>query len=106
MRHPIALAALATSTTLLVAALHAARPALFFFAFGAACFAVAGMVRDADCPETLGPLFWLSAGAVHLAAFAAVHEARASDPSLLLLAMLGFAYLFLGTVAWVRARFS
>ncbi len=106
MRHRIALAALATSTTVLVASLREARPALFFFAFGIVCFALAGLVRDAAPAHTWGPLFWMAAGTVQLAAFGAIRQARPADPILSALAVLGSAYLVLGTIAWLRARFS
>jgi hypothetical protein len=106
MRHPIAIAGLATSTTVLVAALRDARPAMFFCAFGVACFALAGLVRDAALALTFGPLFWMTAGAVQLAAFGALREARPADPVVGALAVLGSSYLILGTVAWLRARFS
>jgi hypothetical protein len=106
MRHPIALAALATSTTVLVAALRDVRPAMFFFAFGIACFALAGLVRDAALPHTYGPLFWVTAGAVQLAAFGMIEPSRPTDPVLGLLVVLGTGYLVLGTIAWLRARFS
>lgn len=106
MRHPIAIAALATSTTVLVAALRDARPAMFFFAFGITCFALAGIVRDAEIPDTFGPLFWVTAGAVQLAGFGALGEAHPADPAPSALAVLGFGYLILGTIAWLRTRFS
>lgn len=106
MRHPIAIAALATSTTLLVAALRDARPALFFFAFGIICFAAASLVRHAELPDTWGPLFWVTAGALHLMAFAAIVQARGADPALGILGSLGIAYFLFGTIAWIRARFS
>lgn len=105
MRHPIATAALATSTTVLVASLRDARPSVFFFALGIACFAVARIVRDAEVPD-LGPLVWMIAGAVHLAAYAALREVHPTDAARSVLAALGLAYLILGTVAWMRARFS
>lgn len=106
MRHPIALATLATSTTVLVAALREVRPALFFFAFGVACFALAGLVRDAALPDTYGPLFWVTVGALQLAAFGVIQPSRPTDPVLGLLAVLGAGYLVLGAIAWLRARFS
>ncbi len=106
MRHPIAFAALATSTTVLVAALREVRPALFFLAFGIVCFALAALVRDAALPHTYGPLFWVTAGAVQLAAFGMIQPSRPTDPALGILAMLGAGYLILGTIAWLRTRFS
>ncbi len=106
MRHPIALAALANSANVLVASLRDARPAIFFFAFGIACFALASLVRDATLPDTFGPLFWVAAGTVQLVAFGAIYPARPADPVLGALAVLGMSYLILGTLAWVRARFS
>ena len=106
MRHPLAIAVLATSGTALVAALRDARPPLFFFSFGVACFALAAMVHDSDVPASVGPLFWVAAGAVQLAAFGAIREVHPADPALLALAALGCTYLFLGTVAWLRARLS
>lgn len=106
MRHPAAVTVLATSATVLVAALCDARPALFFLGFGVACFALAAMVRDAELPQTFGPLLWVTAGAVQLAAFGAMRDARPADPLLGALAALGGTYLILGTLAWLRARFS
>ncbi|HYX69908.1 MAG TPA: hypothetical protein VE825_12290 [Terriglobales bacterium] len=106
MRHPIAIAALATSSTVLVAALRDAHPPLFFFAFGIACFALAAIVRDSEVPASFGPLFWVTVGAVQLAAFGAIRQAHPADPALLALAALGFTYLLLGTVAWLRERLS
>ncbi len=106
MRHPIAIAALATSATVLVASLRDAEPALFFFAFGVACLALAGLVRDAAFPHGIGPLFWVTVGAVQLAAFGAMRPLRPADPVLSALAVLGAGYLILGTFVWLRARFS
>lgn len=106
MRHPLAFAALATSLTVLVAALREARPGLFFLAFGVICFVLAGLLRDQALPASAGPLFWVAAGAVQLVACSAIRPAHADDPVLGLLAPVGLAYLLLGTVAWVRTRFS
>lgn len=106
MRHPIAIAALATSATVLVASLRDAEPALFFLAFGVACFALAALVRDAAIPHSIGPLFWVTAGAVQLGAFGAMRPLRPADPVLGALAVLGAGYLILGTLTWLRARSS
>lgn len=106
MRHPIAMAALATSSTLLVAALHQARPGMFFLMFGVACFALSGLVRDPEMPPTLGPVLWTVVGAVQLCAFGALRNAHPADPALAILAALGLGSLILGTAAWLRARFS
>lgn len=106
MRHPLASAALATSTTVLVASLVDLRPGMFFLAFGVACFALAGVVRDADLPATCGPLVLVTAGAVQLTAFGAIRTAHPLDPVLGALVVLGSGYLVLGMLAWVRARIS
>lgn len=106
MRHPAAIAILATSTTVLVAALCEMRTSLFFLAFGVVCFALATLVRSAELTDAGGPLICVITGAVQLAAFGTLRDARPADPVLIALAALGSTYLILGTVAWLRARTS
>jgi len=106
VRHPIAIAALAAGTTVLVAALQDARPVRFFLAFGVMCFGLAAMARDEALSDTSRPLLCVIAGTMQVAAFGAMREARAADPFLTAFAVLGFSCLLFGTIAWVRTRLS
>ena len=106
MQHPIAIAVIAASSTVLAAAVRSANPALMFLAFGFLCFALAALTRDDHIPLPLKPGSWILVGLVQLLVFVSFRIAHPDDPSPTAFVTFGITYLVLGTAFWVRLRSS